>query len=71
MKKCSKCGSVKPYGEFYKNCKSADGLTYYCKACHKAHQAGYYGENKDELCRIARKKRESDPEMVRAKQLAY
>lgn len=32
-KKCTKCGEVKLFSEFYKRASTLDGLTYYCKVC--------------------------------------
>lgn len=34
VKKCSKCGIVKPITEFYRHPQMADGLRSYCKSCH-------------------------------------
>ena len=35
-KKCSKCGEIKPYSDFYKKVQSYDGLQSKCKTCHIA-----------------------------------
>ena len=40
-KKCTKCGSEKPLTEFYKNKRSKDKTTSYCKACLDAYQKTY------------------------------
>lgn len=34
-KKCSKCWSIKPITEFYKNRCSPDGLQWWCKSCSR------------------------------------
>ena len=34
-KKCTKCGEVKTFDEFYNATKSKDGLDYHCKSCEK------------------------------------
>ncbi len=33
MKKCTKCGKLKPLAEFYNASKNNDGLRYECKTC--------------------------------------
>ena len=43
MKKCTKCGIVKPFECFYKRKNSKDGLRYECKLCDKE----YYDKNKE------------------------
>jgi len=35
MKTCSKCGQIKPETEFYKSKTLNDGLSPWCKECHK------------------------------------
>ena len=42
-KRCSKCGEVKPVGEFNKSRTERDGLQYYCKICRRKQ----YEENKE------------------------
>jgi len=37
-KKCSKCGGVKPQGEFYIRRRNNDGLTYNCRECSKKYK---------------------------------
>lgn len=63
-KKCSKCGEVKPVGEFYRNKTSKDGFCRYCKICdlktsNERHfknreerlikQKEYYKKNKEKI----------------------
>lgn len=36
MKRCSRCKQSKPFSEFGKYSRMADGLDYYCKACRNA-----------------------------------
>jgi len=33
QKRCNKCKRWKPEGEFQKDCRSKDGLQFYCKKC--------------------------------------
>lgn len=34
-KKCTRCGLMKPLAEFYREKRLPDGLTIYCKPCHR------------------------------------
>jgi hypothetical protein len=49
LKKCSKCGELKPRAEFGKNAHQPDGLRYYCKPCtsgvQKAQRDKYKAQN--------------------------
>lgn len=40
-KKCSKCGEVKPVGEFTEDKRAKNGLNYWCKNCHKLNRKKY------------------------------
>lgn len=41
--------------EFYKNTRSKDGLTYWCKDCENKRYKDYYNKNKDKILRRSRK----------------
>lgn len=41
MKKCCRCGEIKPLSEYYINRKNKGGLDYHCKKCHKEHNKKY------------------------------
>ena len=45
LKKCSNCGELKPFSEFYKDKCSKDGLKSQCKKCAKE----YYENNKEKI----------------------
>lgn len=45
MKKCSKCGEVKPVSEFNKRPSGRDGLRRECKTCLAAYKRKHYLEN--------------------------
>lgn len=47
-KTCTKCGVNKPVSEFYKFCRSKDGLAYECKECSKSRAKNYAKEHRDE-----------------------
>jgi hypothetical protein len=35
---CSKCGILKPLGDFYTDRSAANGVRAYCKSCDNAHR---------------------------------
>ena len=86
VKKCTKCGLVKPLDEFYIKNSSKDHHTYKCKECFAKYSKEYHQKNK-ELCRIRlqkwraenseyvkerdKKYRESNMELCRAKERRY
>ena len=49
LKRCSKCGQVKPIGDFYRNKRAKDGLISYCKQCHKEYQAEWSTNHKENV----------------------
>jgi len=49
-KKCSKCGEIKPVGEFSKRKDSKDGLRGRCKECELAYHREYSESHKKEMC---------------------
>jgi hypothetical protein len=48
-KQCTKCGTVKPAKDFYKERRVADGLTARCKQCMKADATTSYQSRKEEV----------------------
>lgn len=51
MKKCNKCGEVKPVTEYYKDNRCKDGLKYNCKICDDICKNGFqYGYGK--YCKV-------------------
>ena len=60
-KKCSHCGEIKEFSEFYKRGGSPDGVQYWCKPCISFyahwHQPRRVGYNKRYQQRIATRKR--------------
>ena len=44
MKRCIKCGQVKPVSEFHKHKGHNDGLSSYCKECKKEYYKEYHKE---------------------------
>ena len=48
-KTCMKCGEAKPHDAYSKRAKSADGLSYDCKACRSSSGKAYYEANKPQI----------------------
>ena len=42
MKRCTKCGKLKDKGEFGKDKRLKDGLSYWCIKCEREYQHAYY-----------------------------
>jgi len=49
LKKCSNCGELKPFSEFYKQKNSKYGVQSRCKECEKEHNKKYYENNKEKM----------------------
>jgi hypothetical protein len=60
MKQCTKCNEYKPFDQFYKHTKMADGLRYDCKDCGKRAARKYRLEN--DGVRERDRKRNREPE---------
>ena len=61
-KKCSKCGEIKPVGEFNKSKSSKDGLFAWCKSCQKQYKKKYAEKNKDYFIEYGKKYYEKNKE---------
>lgn len=46
-KKCSKCGQVKPFDNFYPDPGKKDGRTSQCKACMREYRREYWWKNRE------------------------
>ena len=71
MKRCSKCGELKPLSEYYaaKGCK--DGLRGDCKSCFAERAKARYAEKSDEIKAYVNAWRRDNREHVRAWQRQY
>lgn len=47
MKRCSKCGELKPLSEFYRRESSKDGYRSECKSCNTAQNKKYYRDHQE------------------------
>lgn len=47
MKRCSCCKEKKPLSDFYKQAKSKDGHSYWCKLCSKDNSRRYKNKKTD------------------------
>lgn len=54
MKKCTKCGVNKPFGEFCKRNNSKDGLTGQCKDCLNRKHQKYRDRNREDVRKSSR-----------------
>jgi hypothetical protein len=85
MKRCKKCGLVKPYEDFYRDAGMRDGHRSDCKACNAAaSRVRYRADPHAEIARVKRwqqanadrvnayhRARRSDPAVKRADRAAY
>ncbi len=70
-KTCKKCGEKKSTPRFSKQAAAADGLSPWCKDCHKIHRRQHYKKNKDRASQQAREWREKYPERHKANRKRY
>jgi len=66
LKKCTRCGEVKPHGQFSKKAKTWDGLDNWCRECLSAYKKEYRSdpENAAKEQAQSRKWRRENPERV-------
>ena len=70
MKKCSKCGEVKPIADFRKDSSKRDGRRGYCKTCHKNINAAWAAAHQDMAAAAKRKWKQRNKEKVLASRAA-
>jgi hypothetical protein len=66
MKRCTKCGELKPRTEFYAEKACRDGLRGECKACFAARAKVWYGKNREKAIANAAAWRKANLERARA-----
>jgi hypothetical protein len=62
VKRCTKCGEVKPLSEFYKNKRQSSGLNPSCKACKGKYYKGYLSSNREKVNARNKAYREANPD---------
>ena len=71
MKRCKKCGEMKPLDDFYRMPEMRDGYRSDCKACNLAAKAARYRANPEPAKQRTREWQLANPEKYAAKQAAY
>lgn len=64
MKRCTKCGEVKPVSEFSRNKSNKDGLEWWCKSCRAKNKRKYYEQNRSKVAEYKRKYYEQNADKV-------
>ena len=65
-KKCTKCGTIKPISEFYKNRSKPSGLACECKTCARAYANLRYANNQEKIAIIQKISRAKHQERITA-----
>jgi hypothetical protein len=71
LKKCSKCGELKPFTNFGKDKYKKDGLTCVCKSCRSLASKEYYLNNKDAHAVLTKKYYENHKDEISLKNKVY
>jgi hypothetical protein len=65
MKRCSKCGELKPLESFYKEKTARDGYRSDCKDCFAARAKDWYSKNREQTIARVKKWQQENAEHVR------
>lgn len=65
MKKCTRCGTTKDLGEFYKEKRAKDGRTSACKSCIDENNRKWRAENPEKIRDGQKRYREENAERVK------
>ncbi len=71
MKRCKKCGTVKPLAEFYANKGGRDGVRPECKACTSARRKAWYADSRAREIARVRAWQQANHEYYLRKQAEY
>ena len=71
IKRCSKCGQVKPLGEFRPRADRADGRRSACRECARQRDRSYYAANREVALEHKRQYRMANPDVEREQDRQY
>ncbi|HEX2737134.1 MAG TPA: endonuclease VII domain-containing protein [Acidimicrobiia bacterium] len=71
MKRCKKCGEVKPLADFYNETSGRDGKRATCKLCESATRRRWYQANSERAIARSLQWQRDNPERYKAYQRAY
>jgi hypothetical protein len=70
VKRCKKCGIVKPFEEFYREKGCRDGYRPECKVCNLAARKAWYAANREREIARVKAWQQANPDRVNASQRA-
>jgi hypothetical protein len=71
VKRCKKCGEVKPLDEFYKSAGMRDGHRSDCKACNLLAKKEWYAANREAVIEKVKRWQREHKDVVNARNRAY
>ncbi len=71
MKRCKKCGEIKPLDEFHRANGMKDGHRSECKDCHRAHMRQWYSDNRERAIAGVRQWQQDNKEHLAAYRREY
>ncbi len=70
-KRCPRCKTFKPEGQFARNARAADGLQAWCRDCCNAHAKSWYAANRAGVRRNQKVYRDANRPSLLTRQRAY
>ncbi|HEY3673195.1 MAG TPA: endonuclease VII domain-containing protein [Acidimicrobiia bacterium] len=71
MKRCKKCGELKPIDEFHRASGMRDGHRSECKSCHQIRQRAWYQANRDHAIAEVKRWQQENKEQLHAYRREY